>query len=126
MLSARLTTVAPLIVIGVVTLVLVVRAINQSKRRRDASDWVATPGVVLSSAVQVRRVAGQSRKIPAVVYQYVVGGHPYQGFRVRLGEQLGSVRFAGGAERLVQKYPTGAQVVVYFDPENPAEAVLER
>ena len=126
MLSARLTTVAPLIVIGVVTLALVIREIRKGMRRRDASDWISTPGVVLSSTVQVRRIAGQTRKIPAVVYQYAVGGHPYQGFRVHLGEKLGSVRFAGGAERLVQKYPTGAQVVVYFDPENPADAVLER
>jgi hypothetical protein len=31
-----------------------------------------------------------------------------------------------GAGRVVERYPIGAQVMVFYDPQNPSDAVLER
>ena len=31
-----------------------------------------------------------------------------------------------GAHKVVERYPAGAQVLVYYDPNNPSDAVLER
>ena len=31
-----------------------------------------------------------------------------------------------GAHKVVQRYPVGAQVMVYYNPEKPSDALLER
>jgi hypothetical protein len=31
-----------------------------------------------------------------------------------------------GARKVVERYPAGAQVMVYYSPEKPSEALLER
>lgn len=31
-----------------------------------------------------------------------------------------------GARKVVERYPAGAQVMVYYNPEKPSEALLER
>ena len=126
MVPTWLPTVAPLVVLAVVALVLLARFARQAGRRRQAAGWVPTPGVIVSSSVQVHRSAGRSRYVPVVVYQYAVNGRPVQGSRVRVGDELGRVQVAGGAHRIVARYPAGAQVTVYYDPANPVSAALER
>jgi hypothetical protein len=49
-------------------------------------------------------------------------GQPYQGTRVRPGPDVGG----SGVRKIVERYPAGAQVIVYYNPEKQSEAVLER
>jgi hypothetical protein len=88
-----------------------------------ASNWPSTLGTVLSSRV-VRRSSsdGGTTPYPVVDYSYQVSGQAYRGNRVMPGPEMGGT----GAGKVVDRYPEGAQVMVYFNPNNPSEALLER
>ena len=93
--------------------------------KQAAQDWSSTMGVVITSTVQVKRSYKSRSEIP-VVYQYQVNGKPYTGQVVKAGEQFFSVRIYGDAQKTIARYPVGAQVMVYYNPENPQESALER
>lgn len=101
---------------------------------RKASNWLRTQGKVLSARSVARRVrtaetrqgaaAGadlQLRNFAEVRYEYRVNGKRFTGNRVSLGEDLGDFRVA----ETLARYPEGTNVVVYYDPARPSEAVLE-
>jgi hypothetical protein len=56
------------------------------------------------------------------MYAYQVEGQSYQSQRIYFGGEVGGSAMTG----VIKKYPVGAQVPVYYNPQNPAEAVLER
>jgi len=56
-------------------------------------------------------------------YAYVVGRHRYVGHVVALSG--GPTTFDATPQELVEKYPPGAEVTVYYDPKHCATAVLE-
>ena len=88
-----------------------------------AKDWQPVPGTVLMSTLEARRGSrGHYVNYPVVHYQYRVGGTTYQNRKISPGMEWGG----SGAGKVVARYPTGSQVTVYYNPENPAEALLER
>ncbi len=66
-------------------------------------------------------------EFPMVVYEYEVGGTKYLSNRVRAqdasGPTLGGALYANP---LLKRYPKGATVTVYYNPQNPKESALER
>ena len=88
-----------------------------------ASSWPSTMGTVTHSAIEWRRGSeGGSVAYPVVQYAYQVMGQMLQGRKVMPGPETGGT----GAHKVVNRYPAGAQVMVYYDPDNPSDAVLER
>ncbi len=85
--------------------------------------WSSAMGTVLASYLERRR-SGDSGSVnyPVVQYSYQVGGQTYQGAKIAPGMEVGGT----GAGRVVEKYPEGAQVMVFYDPNNPSDAVLEK
>ena len=66
-------------------------------------------------------------EFPMVVYEYEVDGTKYISNRVRVQDASGPTM--GGplyANPLLKRYPKGAAVTVYYNPENPRESALER
>ncbi len=66
-------------------------------------------------------------EFPMVVYEYEVNGIKYLSNRVRVQDASGPTM--GGAlyaNPLLKRYPKGASVTVYFNPQNPRESALER
>ena len=57
-------------------------------------------------------------------YAYQVGGRDYRSTRLYAGRPVlsGSPKIA---EAIIAKYPPGASVSVFYNPANPAEAMLE-
>jgi hypothetical protein len=112
--------------IGLLTLATVVKFLEV--RRTNA--WVLTRGrIVRSQAVQreVSKLVGRAmrpeiRNFASVAYEFDVGGRNVTGRRVSIGEDLGNFR----VEETLARYPVGKRVEVYYDPANPAQAVLER
>ena len=90
-----------------------------------SADWPTTEGVILSSRVVRSYKGGEWAYAPEVRYAYEVEGHRYEGRAVRLG--LEGMRFGtrGLAARVVNRYRPGERVTVYYDPQDPATAVLE-
>jgi hypothetical protein len=93
-------------------------------RRRMAavSQWPSTLGTVNASYLE-RRSSGDSgsTNYPVVQYSYQVSGQAYQGTKIAPGPEVGGT----GAGRVVERYPAGAQVMVFYNPQNPSDAVLE-
>lgn len=85
--------------------------------------WSSTLGTVLMSDIEWRHSSkGGSTPYPVVAYTYTVNGQTYQSRKRAPGGEVGGT----GARKVVAKYPAGAQVVVFYDPQKPSEAVIER
>ncbi|PWB71040.1 MAG: hypothetical protein C3F07_15595 [Anaerolineales bacterium] len=87
-----------------------------------AANWSSTMGTVTFSTVERRSSGDGYSYYPVVNYTYQVMGQMLQGDRIMPGPRSGG----SGAHKVVARYPIGAQVMVYYDPNNPSEAVLER
>jgi hypothetical protein len=95
-------------------------------RRRMAavSQWPSTMGTVHASYLELRHSSGDSgsTNYPVVQYSYQVGGQAYQSTKLAPGPEVGGT----GAGKVVARYPAGAaQVMVFYNPQNPSDAVLE-
>lgn len=88
-----------------------------------AGSWLSTMGTVMYSSIEWRRGSkGSSVAYPVVQYTYQVMGQMLQGRKVMPGPESGG----SFAHKVVERYPAGAQVMVYYDPNNPSDALLER
>jgi uncharacterized protein DUF3592 len=114
-------------VIGFFFLVLnvIFLAIIFFMRRRMAavSQWPSTMGTVNASYLERRHSSGDSgsTNYPVVQYSYQVSGQAYQSTKLAPGPEVGGT----GAGKVVARYPAGAQVMVFYNPQNPSDAVLE-
>ena len=92
----------------------------QSLRSRS---WIRVRGRITSAGVSKQTSSdGPSSFVPAVRYQYQVEG------RLLSGERIGFIdigaRHPGVAEKVLARYPVGAEVDVYVDPLRPTRSVL--
>ena len=109
------TAIFNLVFIGII--IATQRKVNAIK------NWSSTLGTVLMSDIEWRRSSkGGSTAYPVVAYTYTVNGQTYQSRKRAPGGEVGGT----GARKVVAKYPAGAQVVVFYDPQKPSDAVLER
>ncbi|MCI0394413.1 MAG: DUF3592 domain-containing protein [Chloroflexi bacterium] len=93
--------------------------------RQASQSWLSTTGVIVKSRVEVS--GGDHASVsPHVVYEYSVGGQTYQGKQIRAGDSYFNITNSRQAYDTVDRYPAGNQVIVYYNPANPAEAALER
>jgi hypothetical protein len=113
-------------IIGIVLLILnsVFLGIIFFMRRKLAvvSQWPSIMGTVMMSRTETRSSGDGYTDYPVVQYSYQVSGQPYQGMKLAPGPEVGG----SGARKVVGRYPAGAQVMVFYNPQNPSEAVLER
>jgi hypothetical protein len=119
-----------LLTIGIIVFVLIILnaiflgVIFFMRRKMAAvSQWPSTMGTVNSSYLE-RRSSSESgsTNYPVVQYAYQVGGQAYQNSKLAPGPEVGGT----GAGKVVARYPVGAQVMVFYNPQNPSDAVLER
>ena len=86
-------------------------------------------GEILRSEVarERSRVAGSGHTIfvPDVAYAYSLFGVRYEGNTVAFGGYI-YTSSPDRAERKCQEYPVGKEVVVFYDPRDPATSSLER
>lgn len=135
-----------LLLIGTITVVCSVlatwsiRRLVKARTHSEPSMWSQTTGTIVMSAASAggrpggRRGSGPmttravraKHKSPEVVYAYSVGGHVYQGTRIRVEGSGRSVVPGTGGLATIERYPAGATVTVYYDPANPWDAALER
>jgi hypothetical protein len=101
--------------------------------KRAAQAWPATTGIVLSSFVNTESSYDSTSNAevtsfkPNVTYEYEVNGHRYRGDRLRASDGFYSVgMLPGSAQAIVDRYPAGAPVTVYYNPASPQESLLER
>jgi hypothetical protein len=101
------------------------RSKTASAVRAASLSWVQTTGVVVTSRVEVS--GGETTSVsPRVIYQYAVGAQTYQSDQIRAGDHVFKISSSGDAYTTIDRYPVGAQVTVFYNPANPAQACLER
>jgi hypothetical protein len=118
-----------LIVVGVISFIFLILnvvflGIIFFMRRRMAavSQWPSTMGTVHASFLERRSSSeGGYTNYPVVQYSYQVSGQAYQGMKIAPGPEVGGT----GAGKVVARYPAGAQVMVFYNPQKPSDAVLE-
>jgi hypothetical protein len=87
---------------------------------RSCQRWPQTTGTVTQAGLDTDDGIRLS-----VIYAYTVNGAGYSSSRIQFGTPTTYIR-RSSADAAVSQYPVGSQVTVYYDPENPAEAVLDR
>lgn len=109
---------------------LVYLGIKNVRKARVAQNWPSAIGQV--AGVDVRESQStdsdgdrRTNYYPIVRYTYVVNGQSFAGDRLAFGPRTGSGRYAK-AQAMANRYVVGAPVTVYYNPENPEEAVLEK
>lgn len=119
-----------LLVIGVIGFVLIVLNVVllgviffMRRRMAAVSQWPSAMGTVMMSAIEERPSGeGGYSDYPVVQYAYQAGGQAYQSMKLAPGPEVGG----SGARKVVGRYPAGAQVMVFYNPQNPSDAVLEK
>ena len=101
--------------------VLYIVQLRQGLRADASKKWPRTSGTVTAAAVE-KLPQHWWRYRAALQYSYRVGGKDYQSSRVFWGGNEGREKHMAS---VVKTYPAGGKVRVFYDPENPAEAVLD-
>ncbi len=87
---------------------------------RLSTRWPTAEGTIVLSQIEPYTDSdGHTHDRANVVYEYVVDGTVYSGTKIAFG------KYNVPPERLLSKHPPGAAVSVYYDPDDPAVAVLE-
>jgi Protein of unknown function (DUF3592) len=108
-------------------------ATYKTLQARAVRDWPLTPGKVVISTSEVREVRViddrredgyrlEPRNFANIVYEYRVDGETQRNNRVSIGEDRSNVEIA----ETIARYPVGTAVIVFYNPRQPREAVLER
>jgi Protein of unknown function (DUF3592) len=115
------------IVAGPISVMLIVMIVWKSLQFRRARRWLSAPGRITKSEVSASHLQSEHEatrivNLPAIEYEFSFNGQKYTGRRIGIGEDSGG----GNIEQTLARYPLGASVTVYCDPEDPENCVLER
>jgi Protein of unknown function (DUF3592) len=110
--------------------ILSIVALPQYLQARKSAHWPTTSGVITTSRVQFLDRSGSvwTRRrfegyLGDVQYRYHAGAGDYLGSRLSFAQA--HVACAECWQDAIRPYPVGKTVTVYYDPRNPASAVLE-
>ncbi|MEK6220634.1 MAG: DUF3592 domain-containing protein [Chloroflexota bacterium] len=111
---------------------LVIRNLKKGSKeakdyRAQAQSWQKTRAKILKSAVTWSGgEAESSRQIADIHYEFQVEGVAYSNSEILAGDKYFSARQGRQSLAVVDKYPVGLEVDVFYNPANPEEAALER
>jgi len=98
----------------------------------ESKSWPTADGKIISSQV-VKKIenytdSDRRRKTRTlyeaqVRYDYNVGGRSLIGGRITMADSSSSSE--SRAKKIIKRYPPGSACTVYYNPDDPAEAVLE-
>lgn len=85
---------------------------------RRAARWPSVQGVVIRAARPDAPLEDDGSV--DIAYRYRVAGVTYEGGRVAYCTRW------HGSHKTIERYPVGRRVTVFYDPENPGRALLDR
>jgi len=98
-------------------------------RAKASTDWPTTQGTVVASSVERHRTTGSKGRSSSttyhakILYKFSIEGTTFNGDRVAYGDYGSSS--SSNARQIVNRYPKGKSVTVYYMPGNPEECLLE-
>jgi hypothetical protein len=95
-------------------------------RVRASRRWPSVQGRITESRLDrnPRSGSGGYSYTPRVRFSYAVDRQEYESSQINFWGVVGGSE--GTARRTTTRYPEGARVTVYYNPEAPSEAVLDR
>lgn len=106
-------------------LAAIVYAVRQLFRSNRAQSWPAVPGKVVESRLREVTDSDGTTYQAYVAYDYFVNGAALHSDVRCPGANQSSSSFTGGAKRVLTRYPIGSEIIVYVNPVDPADAMLE-
>lgn len=103
----------------------------KSKKKTGLSQyWPSTSGTINNSEVRQSASTDDDGNIsyfyyPHIEYSYVVAGQTFSSKQISFGGAQG-FKNTNQAQLILTRYPVNAGVWVFYNPQNPSEAVLER
>lgn len=119
-----LTPVA-ILLYGVAGMFLLVQFGGEALNYLRTTGWEQVPGTVVSSSVEDVWDTTGDRYAARIIYTYTVDGDQYRGDRLNLRDSTNLANAEDAQERL-DPYPVNTSVMVYFNPDDPTDAVLDR
>ncbi|MBN2148671.1 MAG: DUF3592 domain-containing protein [Anaerolineales bacterium] len=109
---------------------LIFSSLRSRQKAQDSLSWSSTAGQITNAEVKESvSVDDDDRRryayYPSVHYAYQVNGQAYTSKRISFGGVIG-YNSPQKAEAYLAHFPVGSQASVYYNPQNPSEAVLER
>lgn len=107
--------------------IFIIVSIVMRKKAQAAQTWPVAPGQILFSTIETHTSSdsdgdSSTHYEPKVEYSYAVMGSPMKGTRISFGAMGSDFK---AAQKTTTRYPVGASVSVHYNPEKPAESVLE-
>jgi hypothetical protein len=96
----------------------------EGTRSLSPAHWPTTFGTIRSVRVLERYEGGDARWYPELVYQYSIQGRTIANTRLTRGSEV-SWRDRSAANEFLERYITRSRVLVYYNPANTSESVLE-
>ncbi|PWH16906.1 MAG: hypothetical protein DDG59_08690 [Anaerolineae bacterium] len=118
------------LVFGVLGIWLIITSRKQRQKAEASQNWPTVAAQIVLSEVRESSSLDEEGDIrrsyfPHVEYTYQVGEMTYRGDKLTFGAKRGYAS-PKKAQEQIARYPVGAQVRAYYNPENPQEAVLEQ
>lgn len=85
--------------------------------------WLQTEGEITNAEVLAFRSQGQTMYRASLVYKYAVDGKAYHSDQIQ--PAISSTSFRYFPQRKVKLHPIGSKVPVFYNPDQPDEALLE-
>lgn len=109
---------------------MVFTSFRNRKKAAESSGWPTVVGTIIKATIKKNRSTDSegytsTTYTPKIEYQYNLGGQVYTGKRIAFGFDKSYNRRKKAQEALAA-YQPNAQVRVFYNPDNPAEAVLEQ
>lgn len=109
---------------------MIAYSVRSRKKAEASQSWPSTVGQVIAAEVKQSVSTDDDDRVryasyPSVEYEYQVAGQTYTGKQIAFGGVVATGNRNKAAAQLA-RYPAGGQVTVYYNPEKPSEAVLER
>ncbi len=103
---------------------LVLWSLYQAMEMSNSEGWSKTSGrIITSGAAPGSGFFTQYTTYPEVAYTYTVREQEFKSHNLHWASNFRLTR--AGAEAEVARYPAGAEVTVYYDPDFPGTAVLQ-
>lgn len=103
---------------------LLVGEIRTWRKAIASREWPSGVGRIISSEVQTAYGGRSATHYPRAKYSYTVAGQNYTGERI--GFAWRDVFNRQAAEKVVERYPPGQTVTVFYDSQQPPESTLDR
>ena len=103
----------------------------------EVTRWPSTEGTILETRIRIwspvrttfeeQRLKGDiTEYYPQIEYQWTVDGTTHQGRRYKIGTTHDKYEDRDDARAAARSFVAGAPITVYYDPDEPSQAVLDR